>query len=115
MATAGDHLPGHGIRGPVRFIDLWYRSLNKEFSTCGAGTFHYYWHVFSFMNWGEPWYNALRQSQVNYRIENQRYFQRNDIPHMLGWFSMGADYRVEETEWIQARALLLMLDIFCYV
>ncbi len=95
---------GHGAYGAARFIDLWYRSLNQYVLTCGAGTFHYYWHIFSFMNWGEPWYNALRQSQVNYRIENQRYFKRNYIPHMLGWFSMGPDYRVEETEWIQARS-----------
>lgn len=100
----GESPTGHGTYGAAKFIDRWYRNLNRYVLTCGAGTFHYYWHILSFMNWGEPWYNALRQSQVNYRLENQRYFQRNYIPHMLGWFSMGADYRVEETEWIQARS-----------
>ncbi|MEX6690688.1 hypothetical protein QTN47_24490 [Danxiaibacter flavus] len=100
----GESPTGHGTYGAARFVDLWYRSLDKYVLTCGAGTFHYYWHIYSFMNWGEPWYNALRQSQVNYRIENQRYFNRNYMPHMLGWFSLGADYRPEEIEWIQARS-----------
>jgi hypothetical protein len=101
----GESPTGEGTYGAARFIDRWYRSLKNYVLTCGAGTFHYYWHIYSFMNWGEPWYNALRQSQVNYRIENQRYFTRNYMPHMLGWFSIGADYRPEEIEWIQARSI----------
>jgi hypothetical protein len=56
------------------------------------------------MNWGEPWYNALRESQVNYRIENQRYFDRNLMPGMLGWFTLNAEFRPEEVEWFQARS-----------
>jgi len=100
----GESPTGHGTYGAARFVDTWYRNLDKYVLTCGAGTFHYYWHIYSFMNWGEPWYNALRQSQVNYRIENQRYFKRNYMPHMLGWFSCGTDYRPEEIEWIQARS-----------
>jgi len=100
----GESPTGQGAYGAAKFIDLWYKSLDHYVLTCGAGTFHYYWHIYSFMNWGEPWYNALRQSQVNYRIENQRYFERNLMPHMLGWFSMQTDYRPEEIEWIQARS-----------
>jgi hypothetical protein len=100
----GESPTGHGAYGAARFADLWYKSLRKYVLTCGAGTFHYYWHIYSFMNWGEPWYNGLRESQVNYRIENQRYFERNYMPHMLGWFSVGADYRPEDIEWIQARS-----------
>jgi len=95
---------GQGSYGAAKFIDLWYKSLDHYVLTCGAGTFHYYWHIYSFMNWGEPWYNSLRESQVNYRIENQRYFERNLMPHMLGWFSLQTDYRPEEVEWIQARS-----------
>ncbi|MDP4130276.1 MAG: hypothetical protein Q8939_08950 [Bacteroidota bacterium] len=95
---------GQGCYGAAKFIDLWYKSLKHYVLTCGAGTFHYYWHIYSFMNWGEPWYNNLRESQVNYRIENQRYFERNLMPHMLGWFSLNADYRDEDVEWIQARS-----------
>ena len=96
---------GHGSYGAARFVDLWYKNIDRYRITCGAGTFHYYWHIYAFMNWGEPWYNALRESQVNYRIENQRYFERNLMPGMLGWFTLNNDYRQEEVEWIQARSI----------
>ena len=95
---------GHGSFGAGRFIDRWYRNLDEYRITCGASTFHYYWHIYSFMNWGEPWYDNLRQSQVNYRLENQRYFERNLMPGMLGWFKLEQTYRPEDIEWIQARS-----------
>ncbi|CAG5003746.1 hypothetical protein DYBT9275_03221 [Dyadobacter sp. CECT 9275] len=95
---------GHGAFAENRFIDLWYRSLDRYRFTLGSNTSHYYWHIYSFMNWGEPWYSALRKSQVNYRIENQRYFERNLMPGMLGWFKLEESYRPEEIEWIQARS-----------
>ena len=100
----GESPTGHGTYGAARFIDTWYKSLDRYRLTCGAGTFHYYWHIYAFMNWGEPWYNALRESQVNYRIENQRYFDRNFMPGMLGWFTLNPEFRPEEVEWIQARS-----------
>lgn len=95
---------GHGCFGAGRFAERWYKALDKYVITCGAGTFHYYWHIYSFMNWGEPWYNNLRESQVNYRLENQRYFERNLMPGMLGWFKLEPTYRPEDIEWIQARS-----------
>ncbi|NWJ49461.1 MAG: hypothetical protein HXX14_01220 [Bacteroidetes bacterium] len=95
---------GHENYGAGRFIEMWYKSLDRYRLTCGAGTFHYYWHIYAFMNWGEPWYNSLRESQVNYRIENQRYFDRNLMPGMLGWFTLNPEFRPEEVEWIQARS-----------
>jgi hypothetical protein len=100
----GSSPTGHGSYGSARFIDLWYKNLDKYVLTSGAGPFHYYWHIYSFMNWGEPWYSALRESQVNYRIENQRYFDRNLMPGMLGWFTLNPEFRPEEVEWIQARS-----------
>ncbi|MBN2814385.1 MAG: hypothetical protein JXQ80_09925 [Bacteroidales bacterium] len=96
--TGHDHYAG-GL-----FIETWYKNLDRYRLTCGAGTFHYYWHIYSFMNWGEPWYDALRESQVNYRVENQRYFDRNLMPGMLGWFTLNPEFRPEEVEWIQARS-----------
>ena len=72
--------------------------------SCGSSPFHYWWHIYSFMNWGEPWYNNLRQSQVNYRLENQLYFERNLMPGMLGWFKLETTYRPEDIEWIKARS-----------
>jgi hypothetical protein len=95
---------GHGAYAENKFIDLWYKNLDRYRMTCGSTTSHYYWHIYSYMNWGEPWYSALRKSQVNYRIENQRYFERNLMPGMLGWFKLETDYRPEEIEWIQARS-----------
>jgi hypothetical protein len=100
----GESPSGHGTYGAARFIDLWYKNIDRYRIACGAGTFHYYWHIYAFMNWGEPWYNALRESQVNYRIENQRYFERNLMPGMLGWFTLNPEFRPEEVEWIQARS-----------
>ncbi len=100
----GESPTGHGTYGAARFIETWYKNIDRYRLTCGAGTFHYYWHIYAFMNWGEPWYNALRESQVNYRIENQRYFERNLMPGMLGWFTLNPEFRPEEIEWIQARS-----------
>lgn len=95
---------GHGGYGENKFIDLWYRTLDRDRLVCGSTTAHYYWHIYSYMNWGEPWYSGLRESQINYRIENQRYFERNYMPGMLGWFKLENSYRPEEIEWIQARS-----------
>lgn len=95
---------GHGCLGASMFLKRWYDNLDKGYISCGASPFHYYWHVFSFMNWGEPWYDNLRASQVNYRLENQRYFERNLMPGMLGWFKLEPTYRPEDIEWIQARS-----------
>lgn len=96
---------GHDTYADAKFIDTWYKNLDRARMVCGSQTSHYYWHIYTFMNWGEPWYSALRQSQVNYRIENQRYFERNFMPGMLGWFSLHPDYRLEDIEWIQARSV----------
>jgi hypothetical protein len=95
---------GHGAYGENKFIDLWHKQLNRDRLVCGSNTGHYFWHIYTYMNWGEPWYSGLRQSQINYRIENQRYFERNYMPGMLGWFKLESEYRPEEIEWIQARS-----------
>jgi hypothetical protein len=56
------------------------------------------------MNWGEPWYAGFRESQTEYRLKNQAYFQRNLMPGMLGWFSMRNNTPVEDIEWMLARS-----------
>ncbi len=96
---------GHGVMGASMFLQEWYAGLkDKGIISCGSSPFHYWWHIYSFMNWGEPWYDNLRDSQVNYRLENQRYFERNLMPGMLGWFKLEQTYRPEDIEWIQARS-----------
>jgi hypothetical protein len=56
------------------------------------------------MNWGEPWYAGFRESQTLYRFKNQLHFERNLMPHMLGWFALHADSSIEDAEWLLARA-----------
>jgi hypothetical protein len=100
----GGSQSGHGAYGSAKFIESYAEHLDTYPINCGSSTFHYYWHFYMRMNWGEPWYNDLRNSQVNYRMENQRYFKRNLMPGMLGWFSFNSSYRPEDIEWIQARS-----------
>lgn len=50
------------------------------------------------MNWGEPWYAGFRESQTEYRLKNQAYFQRNMMPGMLGWFQMRPETSMEDID-----------------
>jgi hypothetical protein len=56
------------------------------------------------MNWGEPWYAGFRESQTEYRLKNQKYFKRNMMPAMLGWFKMTPETSLEDIEWMLARS-----------
>ncbi len=46
----------------------------------------------------------FRESQTEYRLKNQAYFQRNLMPGMLGWFSMRENTSTEDIEWMLARS-----------
>jgi hypothetical protein len=65
---------------------------------------HFNWHIYTRMNWGEPWYAGFRESQTQYRLKNQNYYARNLMPRMLGWFQMNAETTLEDAEWLLARA-----------
>jgi len=65
---------------------------------------HFNWHIYTRMNWGEPWYAGFRESQTLYRFKNQLHFERNLMPHMLGWFALRPDTSLEDAEWLLARA-----------
>lgn len=96
---------GHGQYEMAQFAKDWYDGLEKGIYNCGSCTSQFYWHVYSYMNWGEPWYANLRESMPRYREENQRYFRRNLMPGMLGWYSIGPEFRIEDIEWINARSV----------
>jgi len=96
---------GHGQYEMAEFARNWYCNLQKGIYNCGSMTSHFYWHIYSYMNWGEPWYADLRGSMPRYREENQRYFERNLMPNMLGWYSIGPEFRIEDIEWINARSV----------
>lgn len=104
----GNYSTGMGTYGELLFVDNWYSKLNDEIKNDyimdASRPGHYFWHMFTRMNWGEPWYAGFRESQTSYRLLNQDYFRRNFIPCMLGWFSMRDDTSLEDIEWMLARS-----------
>ena len=104
----GNKSTGMGNYGEIIFTESWYDALSdtiKDHVIIDASrTSHYFWHMYSRMNWGEPWYADFRESQTEYRLKNQAYFQRNLMPAMLGWFSLRPDTPIEDIEWMLARS-----------
>jgi hypothetical protein len=104
----GNRSTGMGNYGEIIFTKTWWDNLNEDqkshMITDASRTTHYFWHIYSRMNWGEPWYAGFRESQTEYRLKNQQYFQRNLMPGMLGWFSMRDNTPVEDIEWMLARS-----------
>ncbi len=64
----------------------------------------FYWHIGSYYNWGEPWYGGFNESMQQYRIDNQALFDRNYMPHMLGWYLLTDSTTLPDMEWMLARA-----------
>jgi hypothetical protein len=99
---------GMGQYARQLFTKTWYDHLNPELkgkvindaSTPG----HYFWHIYTRMNWGEPWYAGFRESQLQLRLKNQQFFRRNLMPSMLGWFSLRPETTPEDIEWMLALA-----------
>ncbi|MFN0216962.1 MAG: hypothetical protein ACKVT2_22110 [Saprospiraceae bacterium] len=104
----GAHSTGLGNYGEALFAKAWYDQLDdniKNHFLLGASrSGHYFWHIYSRMNWGEPWYAGFRESQTEYRLLNQKYYKRNLMPGMLGWFKMTASTTIEDIEWLMTRS-----------
>jgi hypothetical protein len=104
----GNRSTGLGSYGESLMPYTWYNNLSdnlKEHLIIDASrTTHFFWHIYSRMNWGEPWYAGFRESQTEYRFNNQAYFQRNFMPGMLGWFKMTPETSVEDMEWMLAKS-----------
>jgi hypothetical protein len=104
----GNWSTGMGQYGRQRFTQNWYDHLDPELKgkviTDASNPGHFFWHMFTRMNWGEPWYAGFRESQTQYRLLNQLYFRRNYIPAMLGWFRMTPETSIEDIEWLLARS-----------
>ncbi len=104
----GNHSSGYGNYGEAQFAQAWLDSLQpgiqNHFLLGASRSGHYFWHIYSRMNWGEPWYAGFRESQTEYRLFNQKYYKRNLMPGMLGWFKMTATTTVEDIEWLMARS-----------
>jgi len=99
---------GLGNYGEILFTNTWYNNIDQnirsQYIADASRTSHYFWHIFTRMNWGEPWYAGFRESQTEYRLKNQKYFDRNYIPNMLGWFLMKPETSIEDIEWLLARS-----------
>jgi len=102
---------GHEAYGVNRFVKMCYDGWGEEvINDASIVVSNYLWHVFTRFNWGEPWGAATREGQLEWRLSNQRYFARNFIPPMLGWFLIrSASDRFEATqldeiEWVLSKA-----------
>jgi len=104
----GNRSTGMGNYGESLFTQEWYDHLNDDirshYIADASRTTHFFWHMYTRMNWGEPWYAGFRESQTEYRLKNQAYFQRNLMPGMLGWFKMTEETSVEDMEWLLSLA-----------
>ncbi len=104
----GNWASGYGQYGRTLFTKAWYDALNEEARgqviNDASNPGHFNWHIYTRMNWGEPWYAGFRESQTLYRFKNQVLFQRNYMPHMLGWFALRPNTSLEDAEWLLARA-----------
>ncbi|MEK9612718.1 MAG: hypothetical protein VW080_02180 [Flavobacteriaceae bacterium] len=104
----GNRSTGLGTYGESLMPATWYNHLNeyikKHLVVDASRTTHFFWHIYSRMNWGEPWYAGFRESQTAYRLKNQSYFKRNFMPGMLGWFLMKEQTSIEDMEWLLARS-----------
>jgi hypothetical protein len=104
----GNRSTGMGNYGEILMTTTWYDNLNENikshFIADASRTSHYFWHIYTRMNWGEPWYAGFRESQTEYRFKNQKYFERNLMPGMLGWFLMTGQTSLEDIEWLLAKA-----------
>lgn len=104
----GNRSTGMGNYGEILFTTTWFNNLSDEikqhYIADASRTSHYFWHIYTRMNWGEPWYAGFRESQTDYRMKNQKYFKRNLMPGMLGWFNMTPGTSVEDIEWMLARS-----------
>lgn len=95
---------GEGDYGMQIFADKVVKETNHTLVNGTSRSYHYYWHLCHYWNWGEPWYGGFRESQGDYRLENQPFLERNYMPNMLGWFLLSPTTGTEDIEWMMARA-----------
>ena len=104
----GNWSTGLGQYGRALFTQSWFDRLSPalrgQVINDASNPGHFTWHIYTRMNWGEPWYAGFRESQTQYRLKNQNYYARNLMPRMLGWFQMNAETTLEDAEWLLARA-----------
>ncbi len=95
---------GQGDYGFELFAKDFYDSLGDHVVLNGtSNSEHFYWHINTYCNWGEPWYEGFREGMQQYRLDNQGLFDRNFMPHMLGWYILNETTSLSDIEWMLAR------------
>ncbi len=95
---------GQGDYAEDLFTKVFYDNLDHTVINGTSTSSHFYWHINTYCNWGEPWYGGFRESMQEYRINNQALFERNYLPNMLGWYLLTKTTSLSEMEWMLARA-----------
>jgi hypothetical protein len=95
---------GQGDYAYTLFAQDFHENLDHAVINGTSNSKHYYWHVNSYCNWGEPWTEGFRESMQEYRIQNQGLFERNYLPNMLGWYLLTPATTLSDMEWMLARA-----------
>ena len=112
--TGADHLDfdghegglatGEGDYGAELFSKDVFDNTKHSFIAGTSRSSTFFWHIGSYYNWGEPWYGGFKESMQQYRIDNQGLFDRNYMPHMMGWYLLAENTTLGEMEWMLARA-----------
>jgi len=112
--TGVDHIDFDGHEGALAsgqgdyalavFANDVMRQVTHDFINGTSTSKTFYWHIGSYYNWGEPWYGGFKESMQQYRIDNQGLFDRNYMPHMLGWYLLTDQTTLADMEWMLARA-----------
>ncbi len=107
----GLYATGQDDYGVIRFVERQYRRWGREvINDASIVVPNYLWHMATRFNWGEPWGAETREGQLEWRLSNQRYFERNFIPRMLGWFLVRSSSdrfestALDEIEWVLSKA-----------
>jgi len=95
---------GQGDYGIEAFSKTFYDHADHFVVNGTSNSKHFYWHMNTYCNWGEPWYGGFKESMQEYRIANQALFERNYMPNMMGWYLMTSTTSIAEMEWMLARA-----------
>ncbi len=100
----GAYSTGYGDASKDYFALRFLEGVDQMVVNGTSQSSHFYWHLNTYMNWGEPWYGGMRERQKEIRFNNQATLERNYQPNMLGWFWYREGTTLEEMEWMLARA-----------
>lgn len=100
----GTYATGMGDLSFNSFAEQIFRGADHPVVMGSSRDNHYFRHFNYYLNWGEPWYGAFRESQTDVRLAYQPVHENNYMPNMLGWFLITAQTVPDDIDWMLARA-----------